>query len=285
MENNELNNIESFGDMPIDYLMHHGIKGQKWGVRRYQNKDGSLTAAGRKRYEKLESELNKLGGKPDGKDTARAKKPKDMTDDELRSAIGRFRLEDEYNNYYNRLNPAKVSKGKKHMETLMSSAVSGISEGAKTLIRDALVKKGKEALGLNDLDPDGMDALKKTAEKMKLKSQIATSESILAKRAKEKAAEEKEAAEAKAAKDREAAESYKNSPEYKRYNDPENWNSNEGSYRYRYSNNTSNDTTRVRAEDVEIIEPKWSSKTSAEQAKTIMLGQTYVAGYLEDPNR
>ena len=31
------------------YLAHHGIKGQKWGVRRYQNPDGSLTAEGRKR--------------------------------------------------------------------------------------------------------------------------------------------------------------------------------------------------------------------------------------------
>lgn len=31
-------------------LYHHGAKGQKWGVRRYQNKDGSLTAAGKKRY-------------------------------------------------------------------------------------------------------------------------------------------------------------------------------------------------------------------------------------------
>ena len=32
-------------------LYHHGIKGQKWGVRRFQNKDGSLTQAGKKRYE------------------------------------------------------------------------------------------------------------------------------------------------------------------------------------------------------------------------------------------
>ena len=31
-------------------LCHHGIKGQKWGVRRYQNPDGSLTAAGKRRY-------------------------------------------------------------------------------------------------------------------------------------------------------------------------------------------------------------------------------------------
>lgn len=33
-----------------DYLMHHGIKGMKWGVRRFQKKDGSLTSAGKKRY-------------------------------------------------------------------------------------------------------------------------------------------------------------------------------------------------------------------------------------------
>jgi hypothetical protein len=32
------------------YLAHHGIKGQRWGIRRYQNEDGSLTSAGKQRY-------------------------------------------------------------------------------------------------------------------------------------------------------------------------------------------------------------------------------------------
>lgn len=32
------------------YLVHHGIKGQKWGIRRYQNYDGSLTNAGKRHY-------------------------------------------------------------------------------------------------------------------------------------------------------------------------------------------------------------------------------------------
>lgn len=36
-------------------LMHHGVKGQKWGVRRYQNYNGSYTQAGMKRYRKAEA--------------------------------------------------------------------------------------------------------------------------------------------------------------------------------------------------------------------------------------
>lgn len=36
-------------------IEHHGIKGQKWGVRRYQNSDGTLTERGKKRYAKVSS--------------------------------------------------------------------------------------------------------------------------------------------------------------------------------------------------------------------------------------
>lgn len=38
-----------------DYLAHHGILGQKWGIRRFQNKDGTLTAEGKRRYGKLDT--------------------------------------------------------------------------------------------------------------------------------------------------------------------------------------------------------------------------------------
>jgi hypothetical protein len=62
-------------------LYHYGIKGQKWGVRRYQNSDGTLTSAGKKRRK-----INYLS------------EAKGMSDDELRSQVNRLNLERRYVN-------------------------------------------------------------------------------------------------------------------------------------------------------------------------------------------
>lgn len=43
-----------------DYLMHHGVKGMRWGHRRYQNEDGSLTLAGKKRLKYDEAKKLKI---------------------------------------------------------------------------------------------------------------------------------------------------------------------------------------------------------------------------------
>ena len=51
---------------PNGWIMHHGVLGMKWGVRRFQKEDGSYTSAGQKRYEK---KLNKLSEKTDKYDS------------------------------------------------------------------------------------------------------------------------------------------------------------------------------------------------------------------------
>lgn len=69
-------------------LYHFGIKGMRWGIRRYQNKDGSLTPKGQKRYnkemEKLKAEKKKL------RNEARVKKKMDKLD-ELKSDVEKLK--------------------------------------------------------------------------------------------------------------------------------------------------------------------------------------------------
>lgn len=84
-------------------LQHHGTKGMRWGVRKYQNKDGSLTPAGKKRYgdggDKKEGSTNSKYGR---------KSSKQMTDAELKEKIARLRLEKEYKD----LSKETTSRGK-----------------------------------------------------------------------------------------------------------------------------------------------------------------------------
>lgn len=54
------------------YLEHHGIKGQRWGVRRFETESGHLTAAGKKRYQNADGTLTKAGKKKISKEYKKA---------------------------------------------------------------------------------------------------------------------------------------------------------------------------------------------------------------------
>lgn len=83
-----------------EIIAHHGIKGMKWGVRRYQNADGSLTTAGKKRYADDANE--------DYKDAHSSKSISSMSDAELRKRLNRLQMEEQYS----KMNPSAVDKGK-----------------------------------------------------------------------------------------------------------------------------------------------------------------------------
>ena len=96
-------------------LYHFGIKGMRWGVRRYQNPDGSLTNAGKKRLKKGQTSNEET----DSLNKSKTKTVKDMSDDELRQAINRLQLEQQYK----KLSPKNVSKGKKFVDTVTNDVL------------------------------------------------------------------------------------------------------------------------------------------------------------------
>lgn len=115
--------------MNSNELMHHGIHGMRWGVRRYQNKDGSLTAAGRKRINQLDSEYQKLTGKKLSessesntvkKTSTKPKSISKMTNEEIQEKINRITLEQNLKS----LTPKKISAGKRFTETVMNEVIT-----------------------------------------------------------------------------------------------------------------------------------------------------------------
>ncbi len=121
-------------------IQHHGVMGMKWGVRRYQNKDGSLTPAGKKRLsQKTEKEPVKKDEQP------KKKSMSDMTDDELRQMISRFELEKKYRDLYKEKTVKQESKGKKFvmdiLETIGKNTLTNLGTQAANHTLGNLINK------------------------------------------------------------------------------------------------------------------------------------------------
>lgn len=119
-----------------EHLAHHGILGMKWGIRRYQNKDGTLTPEGRKRYGDIDSSNESVDAKK-----ARVLKSRSATelykhadlfsDSELKQAYDRLNLEANIK----RLAPAPVNRGEKFVKSVLQTsafATKLIDDAAKT---------------------------------------------------------------------------------------------------------------------------------------------------------
>lgn len=133
-------------------LYHWGIKGMKWGVRRYQNKDGTLTAAGKKHYNGdgnagEEAEQVEYAPKRTGKDASA------YTDEELRARIQRMQMEDQYRTLMGKTDvrvddpnrELKLEKERLQLQKDVKQLRHDVYVG-ESFIKDVMKDAGKKAL-------------------------------------------------------------------------------------------------------------------------------------------
>lgn len=130
-----------------DELKHYGVKGMKWGVRRFQNSDGSLTSEGRKRYgsgdlKEAQKKVDKGKAMVDGVKKTRVKaaekqhekKIKDdlskMSDAELRDIVNRLNMEERYTQV---MKSRGVEAGKNRVDKILEYAGTALTIGSSAL--------------------------------------------------------------------------------------------------------------------------------------------------------
>ena len=172
-------------------LVHYGVKGMKWGILRYQNPDGTLTAAGKVRDRMTRKRnLKKAEKILKGSNKTVKRRLSQITDEELQKAVNRLQLERTYKNLTTP--PDKHKKAKEIATKWLETAGTKVIESAATnlgkkIFSEADSKRKVEKRADIELEKDRQDR------------RIARVKAERDARAKEKAAKEKQAAEWKKA--------------------------------------------------------------------------------------
>lgn len=161
-----MNDFISTAPLHGDYLAHYGIKGQKWGIRRYQNPDGTLTAEGKarakKEYKEDNAEAKRLGNNATAanyavrkSDAALIRKQRDHEQHGSARTAKNLAVEKETNKRLREIRDASVKEAEKHFKSLSKKygqvAMKDIRRNANGEIDERRNSIGKSALiwGLN----------------------------------------------------------------------------------------------------------------------------------------
>lgn len=128
--------------MQKDHLYHSGIKGMRWGIRRFQNEDGSLTEEGKARYGKRSEKRPK----PESA-TWKSKDARYLSDAELNRRNSRLQREEQYR----RMTQSKMSKAGKWIAAtagtiLVASAIGALKGRAQKNYKEILDKYGPKVM-------------------------------------------------------------------------------------------------------------------------------------------